>query len=119
MENTELKEIKKRASGLKPMFNLGKAGITAQFIESIDKYLAVHEMVKVKVLIATDTGDITFYADEIAKETNSIVTDKRGYTFSLYRKITKQDRKDAFWANEKKKEEKIKEKRSNKIKKEE
>jgi len=86
MDKKELKEIKKSANGLKPMFNLGKAGITASFIDLIDKYLAVHHLVKVKVLIATDTKDIEFYASEIAKETESIIVDKKGFTFVVYRK---------------------------------
>ncbi len=98
MEKAELKDIKKQANALKPMFQLGKAGITGTFIELIDKYLKVHEMVKIKVLIATNTGDIQFYADEITKETKSTLIEKKGYTFTVFRKITKQDRKDAYWA---------------------
>ena len=106
MDKALLKEKKKEANGLKPMFQLGKAGITATFIELVDKYLKVHEIVKIKVLIATSTGDIQFYADEISKETNSIVLEKKGYTFTIFRKITKQDKKDAYWAKQDKLEEK-------------
>lgn len=104
MDKALLKEKKKEANGLKPIFQLGKAGITEQFIDLVDKYLKVHEIVKIKVLIATSTGDITFYADEISKETKSIVLEKKGYTFTVYRKITKQDKKDAYWAKQDKKE---------------
>ena len=102
MEKAELKDIKKQANGLKPMFQLGKAGITGTFIELIDKYLKVHELVKIKVLIETNTGDIQFYADEITKETKSLLIDKKGYTFTVFRKITKQDKKDAYWAKKSK-----------------
>ena len=100
MDKAELKNLKKQANGLKPMFQLGKAGITGTFIELIDKYLKVHEIVKIKVLIATTTGDIQFYADEITKETKSILLEKKGYTFTVFRKITKQNRKDAYWAKQ-------------------
>ncbi len=100
MDKALLKEKKKEANGLKPMFQLGKAGITGTFIELVDKYLKVHEIVKIKVLIATSTGDIQFYADEIAKETKSIVLEKKGYTFTVFRKITKQDKKNAYWAKQ-------------------
>lgn len=93
MDKTELKEKKKLANGLKPIFNLGKSGITQTFINSVAKYLKVHEIVKIKVLIATNTKDIAFYADEITKETDSILLEKKGYTFTIWKKLTKTDKK--------------------------
>jgi RNA-binding protein len=106
MDKALLQEKKKQANSLKPMFQLGKAGITASFIALVDNYLKVHEIVKIKVLIATNTGDITFYADEISKETKSTLIEKKGYTFTVYRLITKQNKKDKFWANQDRLEEK-------------
>ena len=97
MDKALLKEKKKEANGLKPMFQLGKAGITEQFIDLVEKYIKVHEIIKIKVLTATCTGDIEYYATEVAKQTKATVLEKKGYTFTIYRRITKQDRKDAYW----------------------
>ena len=85
MEKQDIKTLKKIAGTLKPEFNLGKSGITNGFIENIDKYLEAHGIVKIKALIAEDKSSIEYLANEVAKETNSNVLDKRGFTFVLYR----------------------------------
>ena len=81
-----MKEIRKMASELKPEFNLGKNGITSTFIDTVFKFLKAHEIVKIKVLTATSKDEIEYYSSEIAKETDSIIVNKIGYTFTLYRK---------------------------------
>ena len=85
MKKEELKELKKIAATLKPEFNLGKSGITEKFIETVDKYLEAHGIVKIKALIAEDKSSLEYLANEIAKETNSTILDKRGFTFVVYR----------------------------------
>lgn len=85
MDKQTLKELKKRANELKPMFNLGKNGLSDTFYETVDRYLAAHEIVKIKVQIAEDKSSVDFFADEVAKEVDAIVLDKKGFTFVLYR----------------------------------
>ena len=85
MKKEQLKELKQLANTLKPQFNLGKAGLTKTFIDTIDKYLTAHNIVKIKALIAEDKSSVEYLAGEITKETNSILIDKRGFTFTIYR----------------------------------
>ncbi len=85
MEKHDLKQIKKAANEIKPMFNLGKAGLTDTFIETIDKYLDAHSIVKIKVLVAEDKDGAKYYAEEIAKKIEADIVDLKGFTFTLYR----------------------------------
>lgn len=79
------KEAKKMCPDLKPQFNLGKAGITSTFIETVHKYLEAHELVKIKALIAADKDSLTYYAQSIAQDTHSEILEKKGFTFVLFR----------------------------------
>jgi RNA-binding protein len=86
MDKAILKELKKRANDLKPEFNLGKNGISDSFVNSVSNYLDVHEIVKIKVLIATNKDDVEKYSTQVEEKTNSTVLDKKGFTFTVYRK---------------------------------
>ena len=44
----ELRDLKARAQRLKPMARIGREGLSAGFLESLDDALARHELVKVK-----------------------------------------------------------------------
>lgn len=79
-------QLKKLSNEIKPQFNLGKLGITSTFIETIDKYLEAHNIVKIKCSIAEDKSSVKYYANEISKETESTIIDKKGFTFTVYRK---------------------------------
>ena len=85
MEKSELKEIKARANEIKPVFNIGKSGISQTLVEAIEDYLTKNSIAKIKVLSALDKNQVAYYADEIAKETDSVVIEKKGFTFVLYR----------------------------------
>lgn len=85
MGKYDLKEIKKTANEIKPMFNLGKAGLTDTFIDLIDKYLDVHSIVKVKALVAEDKSKVKFYAEQISKKLEADIVDLKGFTFTLFR----------------------------------
>lgn len=78
--------LKRMANELKPQFNLGKNGITKTFIETVDKYLKAHEIVKIKSTVAESKDALKYYAEEVAKETNSEIVEIKGYTFVLYRR---------------------------------
>lgn len=85
MGKYDLKEIKKTANEIKPMFNLGKAGLTDTFIDLIDKYLDAHSIVKVKALVAEDKSKVKFYAEQISKKLEADIVDLKGFTFTLFR----------------------------------
>jgi len=81
----ELKELKKLCNGLKAEFSIGKAGVTDNFIESVENYVEVHKIVKVKVNNAIDTNDVKRFAIEVGKKTDSEVLETKGFTFCLGR----------------------------------
>lgn len=83
---TNIKELKKEANSLKYQFNLGKNGINKTFIDSISKYLEAHEIVKIKSSLAEDKESLKYYAEEVARETESEIVEVKGYTFTLYKK---------------------------------
>jgi len=85
MEKENLKEAKKMASTLKPQFNLGKEGISKNFIKTLNDYLGAHNIVKIKVSIAEDKNSLKYYAQQCAKETDSNLADTRGFTFTLFK----------------------------------
>lgn len=85
MEKENLKKLKQISNKLSPQFNLGKSGITQSFIKTIEDYLEVHNIVKIKVLIAEDKDSLSYYAEEIAKETQAEIVEKKGFTFTLFK----------------------------------
>ncbi|MCA9496332.1 MAG: YhbY family RNA-binding protein [Nanoarchaeota archaeon] len=79
------KELKKMANGIKPEFSLGKQGISDNFIDSVNKYLKVHNLVKIKCLIATDKENLQYFADEVSKQTQAELIEMKGFTFTIYK----------------------------------
>ena len=46
--NPEIRKLKAAAQRLKPTFKIGKAGLSAEFLRSVDEGLKHHELLKVK-----------------------------------------------------------------------
>ena len=70
------------------IFQLGKEGITENFILSVDAALAARELIKFKVL-ETALMDRREAAEEIAEATGSIVVTVIGTKIVLYRPAEK------------------------------
>lgn len=70
------------------VFQMGKEGITDNFIKAVDAALAARELVKFKVL-ENAMVDRKVAAEEIAKETKSIVVTVIGSKIVLYRPAEK------------------------------
>ena len=67
--------------------NLGKNGITADFIANIVRLINQNKIIKIKVLKSiARTSDINGLANHISKLTNSYVLDIRGNQFILSKK---------------------------------
>jgi RNA-binding protein len=69
---------------LEPITQLGKGGITDAFVDAIDKALADHELIKLKIL-ETAAVDRHEAADALAARTSSEVAQVLGNTVLLYR----------------------------------
>jgi len=48
LDNSTLRRLKAEAQRLEPMLKLGKAGLSAAFIQSMNEALAKHSLVKIK-----------------------------------------------------------------------
>lgn len=86
MDKYSKREFKEEINKLRVEFNIGKNGMTQNFIDSVDNYLEAHKIVKIKTLAAKDKDATKYYAEELAKETKAKVVERKGFTFVLYRK---------------------------------
>lgn len=85
VDKNKVKQLKKQANEMAAKFNLGRNGITETFIDSLDKYLEAHEIVKIKSSIAANRDELMRYAEQVAQQTKSTIIEAKGYTFVLYR----------------------------------
>lgn len=85
MEKKELMDARKIANNLKPIFNLGKEGMSENFLTSVDDYLQAHGMVKIKVSIATNRDELKEYAKKVSEGVEADIVETKGYTFTLVR----------------------------------
>lgn len=85
MNKKELMDARKAANNLKPIFNLGKEGMSENFLNTVDEYLTAHGIVKIKVSIATNRDDLKENAQKVADKLEADIVETKGYTFTLYR----------------------------------
>jgi len=69
---------------LDPITQMGKGGITDAFVDAVDKALADHELIKLKIL-ETAAVDRHEAAEALAARTSSEVAQVLGNTVLLYR----------------------------------
>lgn len=76
--------LKGLAHSMDPIFQIGKNGLTENFIKQVDEALEARELIKINVLNnslldAKETGN------ELAKETKAEFVQSIGHKFILYR----------------------------------
>ncbi|BES64829.1 ribosome assembly RNA-binding protein YhbY [Gottschalkiaceae bacterium SANA] len=76
--------LKKLAHDMQPLFQIGKNGITENFIEQINQALDARELIKCKVL-NNSLLDAKETANELARVTNAEFVQAIGNKFTLYR----------------------------------
>ena len=80
----------KRALISPPHCNLGKKGISEEFITHVSKLLKKYKVIKIKVLKSgISKSNIKDLAKQISTETNSHIIDVRGRTLILSKLKTK------------------------------
>lgn len=72
------------ANGIDAIFQIGKSGITDNFIKQIDDALEARELIKISVL-ETAPANAKILGIEIAEKTNSIHVQSIGNKITLYR----------------------------------
>jgi RNA-binding protein len=86
MEKDKLYKLKAEASGIKPILNIGKNGITDAVVEEIKKQVKAYRLVKIKMLKTTPEGeDVKEAAQKLAEVTGTTLIEVRGSTVVLYR----------------------------------
>lgn len=84
LTSSEVKQLKKQAHHLKPIFQIGKNGVTDNFIDQINDVLEKRELIKVSVLqnCLEDKDEI---ANDISEQTNSHIITIIGNTIIIYK----------------------------------
>lgn len=83
--------LKSMANTMDPIFQVGKGGVTENFIKQIEDALEARELIKVKVL-NNSLLDATEVASQIAEEIDAEFVQSIGNKFVLY-KESKENKK--------------------------
>jgi len=88
LTNTQKKYLNKQANPIKPIYQIGKEGISQNLITGISEALEVHELIKVKLLetCPVDTNEAVIV---ISAGCKCEVVNVIGRTIILYRKSKK------------------------------
>lgn len=83
--------LKSKANTLDPIFQIGKNGISDNFIKQVEEALEARELIKIKVL-NNSLLEATEVANEIADKTDAEFVQSLGSKFVLY-KESKENKK--------------------------
>lgn len=89
LTKAQLKFLRKESHNHKPIFQIGKLGLTDVFIEQIDNALDKRELIKFTILQNSDE-DLDEAAKEIAEAVNAYIIQTIGSTAVLYRPSSKE-----------------------------
>lgn len=81
-------KLRSLAMTLRPIFQIGKDGITNNLIDGLDKALEAHELIKISVL-KNCTLNINEAAFDVASNTHSEIVQIIGRNIVFYRKSKK------------------------------
>lgn len=87
------KYLRSLAHGLKPLVLVGKNGLTAEVIASVDAALEKHELIKVKFIDHKEKEQKNELVDAICHQTRCFRAGMIGHTAILYRQATKASRR--------------------------
>jgi len=76
------------SNGLSPVFQVGKAGVTPEFVASVDEALEKRELVKISILQSCEDAPKDV-AETVRGRTRSDLVQVIGGKFVLYRKAKK------------------------------
>lgn len=79
--------LKSLAHNIDPVFQIGKNGLTENFLKQIDEVLETRELIKIKIL-KNSILEATETANEIAEELGAEFVQSIGSKFVLYREST-------------------------------
>ena len=88
MTSKERANFRSMANNIQSILQIGKNGISDNFMKQVDDALEARELIKI-TLLETAGESVKSLANEIAKSVNAEVIQVIGSKFVLYRKSTK------------------------------
>lgn len=88
LKNKKKSELRASANSLKPIIQIGKDGIGFNSIDTIEKALKAHELIKISVLRSSPL-DVNAAAIEISATTGCDVVQVIGHVIVLYKENRK------------------------------
>lgn len=85
MTSKERAAWRSKANSLKPLFQVGKEGLSDEFIKQADDALTARELIKLRVLIETSPESPKDIAAKVAQATGSEVIQVVGGSMVFYR----------------------------------
>ncbi len=85
--------LKKLAHNIKPMLQIGKNGVSEEFLKQLDTSLELHELIKISVLENSDRN-MKEIAEILVKELNCEFVSSVGFKIVVYRESNTLERKD-------------------------
>ena len=83
LSSPEIRALKARAQKLDPLLHVGKHGLSESFLESVDRALGQHELVKIK--FSSFKEEKKTLAPQIAEKTNSHLVMRVGNVAVFFR----------------------------------
>lgn len=83
LSNAEIRDLKARAQKLEPVLHLGKNGLSESFLQSVDRALTDHGLIKIK--FAAFKEEKKTMAPQIAEKTDSVLVMRVGNVAVYFR----------------------------------
>ena len=88
MNSKQRAYLKSLANTISPIFQVGKGGLSDEYISQIDSALEARELIKIHVL-NNSSDDINFVAEEISNKTSCEIVQIMGNKITLFRQSIK------------------------------
>ncbi|MGX7109523.1 ribosome assembly RNA-binding protein YhbY [Facklamia miroungae] len=89
LNKKQIKFLRKKAQKEKPIFQVGKLGVTDVFIQQVNEAIEKRELVKFNILQNSDE-EINQAAEQIAESIDAVIIQTVGHTAILYRPSRKE-----------------------------
>lgn len=89
LNKAQLKFLRKASHPLKPLFQMGKKGLSEEFITQVDAAIEKRELIKFTILQNSDE-DLDEVAEKIAGDIGGLVVQTIGSTAVIYRPSSKE-----------------------------
>ncbi len=86
MSGRRKKELLAEGGRLQPVVIIGKSGLSPGVVDDAAGQLKARGLIKVKILLKMDRGEVAALAGEMADRTGAALLQVKGRTFLLYRK---------------------------------